>query len=51
MGTVDGRGYDGQQEDAILDVQSTFKSVFLLIPTAQMPRSRDLAIFVVIIDA
>ena len=56
VGTVDGHGYDGQQEDTIYEVsgpwqmiQSTFKPIFSLILTdwlhlrvAQMPRSLDL---------
>ena len=65
VGTVDGLGYDGQQEDAICDVRGLcmtndskhIQASLLLIPTdwlcllvAQMPRSRDLAIFVVTTD-
>ena len=64
VGTVDGRGYNGHQVDAICDacgpcqmIQSTFKPVFLLIQTdwirlriTQMPRYQDLEISVATTD-
>ena len=61
MGTVDGRGYDGQQEYTICDaymqchsILTILKPVFfsmnstdsLCLQLAQVPRSPDLAIFV-----
>ena len=60
VGTVDGRGYDGSSINFVTFVDG-FKAhlshFFPLIPTdwirlrvAQMPRSRDLAIFVVTTD-
>ena len=65
VGTVDGCGYNGQQEDAICDtgswtvtnnskhIQASFSLIltdWLHLRVAQMPRSQDLAIFVVTTD-